>query len=102
MDAVVQVAFSMVQAGCPTAVLQSQQHVMLEVIERRLLGEAHVGVEVAGAAEAVAADARHIERSIYRCGWGRIEVSGAAFGEIRASLPGAVGAARTGASEIGL
>src|ERR1019366_8679311 len=58
-------------------------------------------VEVAGTAEAVATDAWHIEWSIYRCGWGRIEVSGAAFGEIRASLPGAVGTARTSASEIG-
>ena len=70
--------------------LETQHYVAVEGLERRLLREAHVSVEVARTAEAVAANARYIERCVYACRRSRVEVCRTPFGEVGASLPGTV------------
>ena len=73
--------------------LETKHLMMVKVIQCDLLGEAHVGIEEARSAEAVAANAGHVVGSIFRGGRGDVEIRHSTFREVRTILECAVGAA---------
>ena len=74
---------------------------MVELVKHHLFAEAHVGTEETGAAEAVAANARNVNRVGLGSRLADLKISRAAQGEVGACLECAIGAACACAAVVG-